>query len=1058
MPRYAINSSSEYEVLSADNKIPVVDGISVRDGKIDLEDSINGIYNKLDVKGMAEKNGDGKIHQSEINFMKKYFANSADKFIFEIDSSRPDRARVVNGQEATYVNVKLTLGDYRPAEDEYAILLALKYGPPVGVTISPDFRDFFGYIRFGVLHRAGIIDAFLRTVKYITTKRVTPGKRGRPKKSDVKYVNPQTGRLIQQGKPTWKRLYGSVLLKKAEYKNLNDLDNIEYVVPDKKNCAKTFIQNEYGKKYADKLPSQPTYVDILDALKDKVNVYVYDRVTNLIDYCRNKDNDKSLHFMIHTSHMYVLNLWEEKKKDVVLLKQNSKFNVSKAISKIQSSTDTTFVLTEYKHYESILNYIKKSYEAGSYSGMCVKFKSNEIRYDARYEDFIRYAEAHGSKSFNMFTLINSYFDLIGCMNVDTFNIMSSDNHILYADEHEEGKKYGITVKFDINKSYPSVFYNYRLPRPDINDHIIEYDDSDKIESQWFYYIVTNKPHPLLAAKNGFYYGYLVKAMNAHDKNCTKENKIIKKIKYVLQCTHHETIEDEYLPNKDGTPKSSGKSFSFQYLREYTGWLRTFVINDTKTYDNLTDTEINALSAYHETVQTKFSRGENKSVTIQTSRTKMKHGLLAYMAITQLNNLELYRFDKSIRELNKHVELVTIKTDCLGYRFKDDKYNLPEHLMGSEAGKFKIVDTDEKKTYITKNTQCLIDRTKKCKAEVELNLDCKLRKLKKLSTSKIHELIDDNKSFILEGPAGVGKTNTVLCDILPYLKENDMNYILCSTTLEQGYDFHLKVEQKYGKIKGEQPVHRNIKEYRYNLFRDRKIEKTKNKNTLLGRHTEYVKTFQSLFDKKSDTEIVSNFDDVDYLIIDEAVQLSECDMAKLQILTSISKCKLIALSDKRQCKVGSWNNAPYIDTPIAHKLFDYNSVEMKYGEKSRFDTEMLEIVKYILANYDDREKVCTYLEKKFKSVRKSSSFALAYTHKHRRSLEEKYSAKKTNTVHSAQGKTLTEKYTLYKIRSMPMDVLYTGVTRASTKSQIVLFDPDNKKSDDSDSDSSSDSDD
>ena len=427
---------------------------------------------------------------------------------------------------------------------------------------------------------------------------------------------------------------------------------------------------------------------------------------------------------------------------------------------------------------------------------------------------------------------------------------------------------------------------------------------------------------------------------------------------------------------DRTQKIEIENIKYDYdqLRRYIGWLIKSVNIGTSTYDNIKGEEADAICDRYEN---SFHDKEKNTLTISKNHLVTKTGILANFIIKSLTNIDIYNFNIEFKKLNPTCKFNSAHTDSIGYILKTKDVVLPKKLIGEKIGQFK---DESHKIYKGKNTG-KHDSFKSPKAPILIP------EKKLIEHDNIEKLLSSKSNFFLRATGGYGKSYLTKNTIIPYLEKHNLKYILTSTTIENASD-----------IDGE--------------------------------------TVQSQFSKKSIEEIDILFADKTYLIIDEMSQMDQHLFKYLEYIKTYTKCSLILIGDIHQCKSIDAFKKTWLVSEFVNDLIDYNIYEIKVHDKIRYSKELNEVIMFMKDNFENQSKVFNYVLKTFKITKEiTTAKNIAYYN---------YVVDKLNkiniecyTVHKVQGKTIKEDFTIHNIRQMPMDVLFTAITRATTIDQIHI---------------------
>lgn len=742
----------------------------------------------------------------------------------------------------------------------------------------------------------------------------------------------------------------------------------------KGNCVRSYVKENYGKDTLDKyISKKPTYLELMKMCKGLDINFSAKTITGILIDEYKTNRRKGLHIIISKEHMYV--------EDKVKKESKSEFEYEE-FKDLLNNNNSNIIVTDHDDFKEIANKLKRKYELSDYNINTINFKSNIISLNPKYDDLLDYKETHKHNTNNIYSIIDRKYKLHGFMNYKTYSYFRNISIILNYSVSEE-----CMIRLDGNKHYISQLYNRIFPIPSVNDYVKKYDN-EKLREGSFYYCKLKKYNIIGFLTDGFYYYDLVIEM--------KKRNYIKDITYYLQPSNTTKINERYLPplkyKKDDEEIVKDQSFLTSYIREYIGILRKTETSFAHSYDNITGDEAEALRLLHNN-----HAHINNKFTVFNNYKKYKTGLLAWIAIVQCSNLSLFLLDEKIRKLNDNVLLTSIKTDSLGYSFCNNKYKLPNDMIcNNEINKFKIEYKNEKNITTIKIIDDIKDEIKKEHRVTEkINKLLNEYELNKFDKSNITNLLKDYESFIINGFAGLGKTYELINTIIPYFKEHKYKYIICSTTIQQANDLQKKINDK-------------------------------------------VYTIQNLFSRKNDNEKLRQlFESIDYVVIDEAVQITQDLLVKLEYVKRKYKINLIALSDKYQCIVDSYFGIAYIDTPFSHILFDCNIIQLKKHKNMRYDEELYDHLMYIIDNFEDSYKVRKYVLKNFKRKEETSTYMnIAYTNA---TCDEIYNDDtECVTVHSIQGRTLSKQFSFHDILKAPVSVIYTALSRAKSKNQITII--------------------
>jgi hypothetical protein len=775
---------------------------------------------------------------------------------------------------------------------------------------------------------------------------------------------------------TYKQIYKDIKLLSIKYTDLSNVKTLPYEITDY--CVINWLEIYVDKKIRDKLniilksnidlKNGLTYPEIFEIAK-YYNFTCIARLPTLdiidrFDKNKNERTKKNLDFIIHNNHMYVLEkqLKNEPTRKRILIK---------SLSEIHNYEYSDLNVETIVLYNEIEEYINKNYIKFDYSFTHLKFKTNNIILDPNFTINVEKIKEEGSSGKSIYNLIDNSLNLRGYMNEETIKTFQGKDKIRVFDKRPKQYRDYIDIQYDQNKSYAEKLKrNITFPVPTINDYWQDYKKKPIVD-YGIYYCELNSYDKHLGLRDDKYSGYAVKIL-------IKEKRI-KKITKQLIC------ENKIILNQERV-----KKFDNDMLRQYIGWLQSYIRVKQSDYNNIPNEEALALINYYDIEEASYNV-EEKILTISKGLLVKKTGCLSNFIIKELTNIDLYNFNKEFIKLNPTATNIYTKTDSLGYKLIDKKYKNPKMYNQKEEGKFKIEKDNTK--YINDNEYDYLSEEQNEKIP-----EPKSRnniKVKYHNKEDIIKLLEKKESLQLFGSAGQGKSWITKNVVIPYLKENNLNYILTSTTID---------------------------------------------NTNLLKSEGYnARTVQGIFTDKSTHEIIKIFRDIQYLIIDESSQLEQGTYKLLEYVKNNTDCKFILIGDNYQCKSVDAKTESWIITDFVYDLTNNNVIELKYNENGRHTKELFDILEYIKSNKNDVRKSIRYVIEKFKNVDETTTkLNLAYYHKTCADVQDKDPKKECFTVHSKQGTTIKEDFTVFDIWNMSIDILYTAISRAKSKEQVSIY--------------------
>lgn len=445
-------------------------------------------------------------------------------------------------------------------------------------------------------------------------------------------------------------------------------------------------------------------------------------------------------------------------------------------------------------------------------------------------------------------------------------------------------------------------------------------------------------------------------------------------------------------------KADEKIYNKYLMRRYIGWLAKTESVDYSRYDNIKDDEKTAL---------KIKYGDDFKIVGDTStiykyNVRVSTGRLVYLVIKDLTNIKLFLFNRLIMEKNKKCRLNTVATDSLGY-ICNKKIITPK--LGTLTGMFK--DESRKIEKATSIDNDFVHRVstfnfKDPKPKIYEDVDMDVREPTK---EVFEELITNREPFMITGGPGYGKSYNINNVIIPYIKKKNMTYILCGSTIES------------------------------------------------SEHT-----INSHFKGLTQRQIIKKFDDIDYIIVDEAGQLTQDMLKHLEFVALMTKCKIILVGDEFQCPSVDSMGVSFLIGYFCKKLVNYNHVILKWHAHARYTKELDAILQSIKLNFSNAVMLEEIVAKNFKFFDESNTLLnMAYTHKkcgenmidgtkNSKSKQLFKNAIKGQgekvcfTVHWMQGKTIDVDYSMHEVNKMyrlPY-ILYTAISRARSVEQIKMI--------------------
>jgi hypothetical protein len=362
--------------------------------------------------------------------------------------------------------------------------------------------------------------------------------------------------------------------------------------------------------------------------------------------------------------------------------------------------------------------------------------------------------------------------------------------------------------------------------------------------------------------------------------------------------------------------------------------------------------------------------KNKKMSvIQKCYTRKQTGLLINILIKGLTNIKLFDFNNEFMRLNPTAVLNSIKTDSLGYLCDD--IVTPNIYISDKIGDFKNETPSVK---CLKNYEYNYIPTVPTIQKLEYNTLCE---------NSLNEYLNNNYNLLIDGIFGCGKTSVIIPQIEKILNESNKKCI--------------------------------------------KAAITNTASQLINGCTLF-----SLFTKKSDHEIISYFNDYDYLIIDERTQIDQKTYKYLEFIKENTKIKFILIGDDNQIK-NRFVNYSYKDSKFILSLVDGNVIKLS-NETKRCDEGLKKHLDYLRSNIGVGEAK-KYILTNFNVVSESkTNMNLTLYGTTRDKIIS--TGKRCDTIMNNQGLTIDEPYTLHDLNYIKrVDIIVTALSR-STKSEYI----------------------
>ena len=941
----AFDEQFEEDAEEKDNRGKVNN--SFRPGqKINLDD----LHKIFDGDKKKQRNAPERIPKHILAIKKKMdLCNRYALMVTDFDSqSKMKRAKGsftyrCNGKKQNYIcNVK--------SIDDVIYICALLQKRDLITHLPQQYKkvyDLFENANFSSLTRftCEIYDEYLKKWLNVETK-------GR-KKVDKKIKNPKTNRWIKNdpNNRNYKKIFGKIKLKKVIYEPLQNYNSIDYDVDEY--CVPSYLKSFLLKKEFKaiendlELNQTPTYIELTIILnKIDYNLTVYITESECIQ--KQDEYKKKLTIMIHNEHMYVLKNTSPERKNIKTEECDQEF-YDRISSEVYTNSYKINNGTKYKLKNKFKDINKHFQMKSTFSHININFYNNSDIRPIRY--------------------INNKFNVCSGLDINQcyYNILKNTDYVFPIQNGTE--------IFEV--------YDYKIDTVlDGGFYYLSFDDDDDDEyiffGNWVLGYIINK----LKLKQKIKY----KMCTSHAVNGLEEDKFeyIDIIHYTGNLAKYETEKNNIFECEGDEALAYQQKYEDAFYTDGTVTVKYIKQNgkegnqdihylDNSEKDNiLKEQEDNILFV------------TKPCVTLSRRYLLKNSGIYAYMAIMQYARLQLYTIYKEIKKLNKDVNISKIFTDAI-YFDRDINFDLTKLNKTFLKSGFSVKSEESKFKWKSRDIIC----TKEPKINNNVINHYE----------NIYELLEKNESFCIDAKAGYGKSHMVRNDIIPYLQNHNMKYILSATTKELSESLGCDV------------VH----------------------NILLSK--------DSYLDKLED-----RFSDIDYFIIDECSMISVNIINVIEYLKSkCSKLKIILLGDINQCSYEQLIDN-LMRTPLFNSIIDFNILSIKWHKNARYDMEYDIFLDGLLDFKSGKDINCIkYIKKYFskqtknKNEKSNDDIILTYTNEKGKTFgrndNEKYIY---STVHRAQGKTFDKKYSVYEIEKMDIRIIYTALSRCTNPELITIY--------------------
>lgn len=879
-------------------------------------------------------------------------------------------------------------------QSEYVIGRALLRNPIINTKSTREIKNFeatpFVY---------KIINAFLNHLEYLSAKRIDGTNKIKNVGTDKSVMGKNkvvksTNRPIIINKPTYKKIFGSMIIQAREDKKLLlGFWNTEYTTVD--NCFESFVKSNYLKRFNVDQHHKTglTYPDIFKYAKDiGFNQYFYDIMGNLID-CQelDKPRKKASHAIISDNHYYSIQPFPKKQPKLTVVKIDKCDQIFDYVELTKGSIPEEkqykyLVVNDEQEFKKFIKQAKQKYVLANYTPTKICIGTSVLEYNPFFDKMHEIKQNKKSH----FNAMESNFNLRGIMSFSDREYFSDCQKINMYHGKYYNKEASFNISFDQYQSYVSQLrkQTLKIGIPSICDSWKPYNNTHKLHG--WYYIEFNEYDRILYPRDGIYNGYELQLIKkSHIKKILYQYITKKVIDFKLS-------DDDY--NKYGK----------QFLTMYIGWLnKSYSFTTKKAQLNTFDEQL-ALKDKYKMYDT-FVNDDNTTFSFSKSFLQIKTGVLARLSIMASCNIQLYQFNKDFIKLNPSAKLNQIKTDMLGYIIDLKNLKLPTKWLKEESGYFRIEKqfdhtfeihkdycygndySDEKPNYIVSKKQTI-----------------------KGTSDNILQLVKQRKSFQINGPPGFGKTYNLEKTIIPELNKNNSKYIITGSTTKASKNLKSNTIQfEISSKMSIEDLDDKFKDIDYIII---------DESSQLVQRTFYV------------LEYLKKEHNVQIILIGDSDQCKATDNDIYEAWIK-SKC-VLNLCDNIIVEM------PYIETICRYdqELKNIITELKKYKDNTSKAIELIKSKFASMSTLDLEVDLEDYKHIKTHIVRfHKTGFGITGINKKNTKKEIFNKDNQTYyTVESIQGSTLEDNFMIHDVDFMDWEHIYTAISRARKVEQIIII--------------------
>jgi len=318
---------------------------------------------------------------------------------------------------------------------------------------------------------------------------------------------------------------------------------------------------------------------------------------------------------------------------------------------------------------------------------------------------------------------------------------------------------------DANKCYSSILMNLKyVPKITAENAPQKYNNEEIIDYN-FYHVSHLYRNTYGILYSGWMSGYRLK----HFKDTAKIDYYIEPV--LIENPYTEIIKEMYKYNKNISKSIINKFIGTMQLKKEPG--REFITN-YKLYNNLNEIEGNYYTISNDMYIGYDIKEDN--IKYNESLLLLSHYILDSAIMAIFNKIN------ELKKMDKDIQIIKIETDSIA--FKSDKIKYEMLNLNNELGGWKKIKFE----YEKEGQRIYHGDTDEDEEEEDFE---------KVTKLKIRKEININKSCLILGNAGNGKTYTIINKIIPEIKKKKKSFCIISATHKaldeyytHGYNAHV----------------------------------------------------------------------------------------------------------------------------------------------------------------------------------------------------------------------------------------------------------------------------